>query len=472
MIEYNFDDFKRLLNIHDLLAYAGYKQDRRAGFKYPIYVKVDSLGQVVHGDKYMVTGRGNCCTRPGTINNLNIISFITENPTFFPQFRPGMSPHRLVNLVCNELLNNPIEHTVLKNYTKPTEHAPFNIENYDVFRFFPQSDESQQNFDPYFKLRGIDLYTLHTFKEFFFLARKKGTNNYSYRNLAFPLSIPGKDGYVGLEERGVPDKEGKAYKGKAAGSNGSEGLWIANLSNKPLSQAANILWFESAYDAMAYYQLHRSNPQMDKAVYISTGGNPTENQFKEVLAQTGGAIHYLCFDNDEAGRTFTANFMLVADGQRAGIVTATSNPELFTIEAVRNRLSPDTKVHVIPAEFNEYVSSMILRENILSGEPDLLPDQERSFYSKYESLCSELYSVRSSGMLSEDDYTSMKKSVEEAGKTYRQAMKEALGTGDNLLVMRPLPEHPYKDWNEQLLGTMEHREDLSESNSYEYRSHR
>ena len=38
------------------------------------------------------------------------------------------------------------------------------------------------------------------------------------------------------------------YKGKAEGSNSSEGLWIANLTGEPLDKASEIVWFESAYD--------------------------------------------------------------------------------------------------------------------------------------------------------------------------------------------------------------------------------
>lgn len=473
MTEYNFDDFKRQLTIQDLLEYAGYRQDKKAGLKYPIYIKLDSMGKPVHGDKFMVTGRGNCCVRPGTTYNYNIISFITEHPTLFPQFRPGMSPHRLVNLVCNELLNNPIEHTELRSYHAQKESAPFDLDKYNVFRFLPRSYESQQAFDPFFKDRGIDQYTLHTFKDHFFLTSKKEENKFSYRNLSFPLTIPGKEGVVGLEERGRPDKEGKTYKGKAAGSNGSEGLWIVNLANKPLDKANKVLWFESAYDAMAYYQLHRDNPQMTEAVYVSTGGSPTENQFKGVLSQTGNAIHHLCFDNDDAGRTFTANFIMVSDGQRAGTTTAASNPEQFTLDAIRSRLKEDTTVRVIPPEFNDYVNSLLWRDKIYSGEPDLLPSSVRLQYIKYEKLAQELFSATKSGIrMHPDDYNKLKTETNEALEPYKQIMEKTLGKGDGLMVMRLLPEEPYKDWNEQLLASIEHKQEQTQEEKTEYHFHR
>lgn len=122
---------------------------------------------------------------------------------------------------------------------------------------------------------------------------------------------------VGLEERGRPRPDGSgSYKGKAEGSNSSEGLWIANLKGD-LDAVGGVAWFESAYDAMAFYQLNReqikSNPDLSrKSVYVSTGGTPTEGQIKGMLAATPEAHHYLCFDNDAAGRLFVEKFKAIA----------------------------------------------------------------------------------------------------------------------------------------------------------------
>jgi len=60
------------------------------------------------------------------------------------------------------------------------------------------------------------------------IASKTRTDGKTYANLAFPMTIAGKEEVVGLEERSRPNAEGKtAYKGMAAGSNAAEGLWIA-----------------------------------------------------------------------------------------------------------------------------------------------------------------------------------------------------------------------------------------------------
>ena len=251
--ELTYNDFLQRLNIQELLVDAGYQLNKRDGLRYPSYVKVDSHGQRVRGDKFIVTGNGKCCFQPPEQKNYNVIGFIKEHPTLFDDYKPGMSLDRLVNVVCNRLLNNPIDVRESRVAEPKRDAKPFNLSDYDILRSKP-------------------------------------------------------DCIVGLEERGRPKREdGKAYKGKAEGSNSSEGLWIANLTGKPLKEATNILWFESAYDAMAEYQI---NPV--KSVYVSTGGTPTKGQIKGMLEETRQANHYLGFDKDEAGRGFVKNFKAIA----------------------------------------------------------------------------------------------------------------------------------------------------------------
>lgn len=54
--ELTYNDFLQRLNIQELLVDAGYQLNKRDGLRYPSYVKVDSHGQRVRGDKFIVTG--------------------------------------------------------------------------------------------------------------------------------------------------------------------------------------------------------------------------------------------------------------------------------------------------------------------------------------------------------------------------------------------------------------------------------
>ena len=417
MSELTYEDFKNRLTIQDVLLDAGYQLNRRDGLRYPSYVRVDSDGRRIRGDKFLVTPDGNCCFKPPTYRVFNLISFITEHPDFFVDYQPGMDPHRLVNLVCNRLLNHPIEDRVTKILDPVREAKPFRLKDYDLFSFNKLDWNSQKRFYPFFIHRGLDLNTQSAFKDYFYLSTKRTQNQTKYANLAFPLRIPGKEDIVGFEERGRMSNLGTSYKGKAEGSNSSEGLWIANLSGKPLDKAEKVLWFESAYDAMAYYQLARMEHKDRKAVYVSTGGNPTQRQLEGMLSATPQATQHLCFDNDEAGRAFASNY-----------------------------------AYQQTPEWRGYVASMTDPQKRQSGDADLLPASVSPIYSKAENAEIEYYSSRSSGLVCKEELEELKKEALEAKDELRQKLEEALPMRERIAFEKP-PDG-YKDWNDALLAIL------------------
>lgn len=318
--ELTYDDFLQRLDIQDILIDAGYHLNKRDGLRYPSYIRTDSSGTRIHGDKFIVTPNGKCCFQPPQQKLYNIISFIKTFPEKFAEHRYGVSPDRLVTLVCNRLLNQPINDRPLHIIQPRRENTPFRLDDYDIHRFDVNDRETHKRFYPYFKNRGIDIFTQRAFADHFFLATRHRSDGLAYANLAFPLVLPKEpDKIAGLEERGRPKMDGSgSYKGKAEGSNSSEGLWIANFSGEPLQKAGGVAWFESAYDAMAFYQIHRNgfrdNPDLSKkSVFVSTGGTPTDMQIRGMLSVTPGINHYLCFDNDSAGREFVKKFQAIAE---------------------------------------------------------------------------------------------------------------------------------------------------------------
>ena len=128
--ELTYNDFLQLLNIQELLVDVGYQLNKRDGLRYPSYVKLDSHGQRVRGDKFIVTGNGKCCFQPPEQKNYNVIGFIKEHPTLFDDYKPGMSLDRLVNVVCNRLLNNPIDVRESRVAEPKRDAKPFNLSDY------------------------------------------------------------------------------------------------------------------------------------------------------------------------------------------------------------------------------------------------------------------------------------------------------------------------------------------------------
>ena len=395
-----YDDFLQRLTIQDVLIDAGYHLNKRDGLRYPSYVRLDSEGRRIRGDKFVVTQNGQCCFHAQQQRVYNLISFIKEHPQFFSEYHAGMSGDRLVNLVCNRLLNHPIENRETRIIQPKRDVKPFDITDYDIHKFNPQDRETQKKFYPYFKHRGIDLYTQYAFHRDFCLATKHR-----------------------------PDGSG-SYKGKAEGSNSSEGLWIASPAKTPLSEAKHIYWFESAYDAMAYYQLHQAqNKELRKAVFVSTGGSPTVAQMRGVLSATLPARHHVCFDTDLAGMEFYKNFQ--AEKYRVMRSTIEETPER-----------------------KPYLDTVREDRDLDSGEIYLLPETLQTSYGRFESEWEEAISMRSSGLCHPDDIQAQVDIVSKHYNEFREGLRDFLGLDkkNDVPDIREQPAYPNKDWNEQLLA--------------------
>lgn len=483
MAELNYEDFKRRINIQDLLADAGYSLNKRDGLRYPSYVKIGSDGRRVRGDKFIVTGNGLCCFQPPEQKNYNVISFIKEHPHFFSEYTPGMNTDRLVNLVCNRLLNHPVDRRPSVVASRERSEKIFDLQEYKRLDFRKDDWDSQKAFYPYFKSRGISLDTQRAFNNHFFIAMRETSNGKTYTNLSFPLRKPNDLGtIVGLEERGRANSEGKtSYKGMAAGSNATEGLWIACPTGEALDKARDVYWFESAYDAMAFYQITKNELKngenrdsvkklslLDKSVFVSTGGNPSMRQFKGMIAETPEANHHLCFDRDRAGQMFAINFALTKAGKTFNthvtpkgklIVVDTTdkyqrhelNPELFEFDQLLKILGTDTQRQ--GSEMTEYMESLRNKEDIFSGEEYLLPPDLLKAYGRYESACEEYHSAKYSRLVCQEDLDDIGDELKTSYEAYKAAMKDAVSQYESAgrTIYQPC-EKEYKDWNDQLLG--------------------
>ncbi len=421
----SYDDFKARIDIQDVLKDAGYHFYRRDGLRYPSYVRLDSDGSRVRGDKFIVTANGKCCFQPPQQKVYNVISFITEHPDFFQEYHAGINPHHLVNLVCNRLLNHPIEQS-MRNITEPKHNVkPFDIKDYSVLKFKKHDMENIKKFYPFFKERMIDIATQKAFSSSFMLATKQSSEQKGryFKNLSFPLHVPGQTAIVGFEERGKPRLDGTSgYKGKALGSNSSEGLWIASPNGTALKDAKDVLWFESAYDAMAYYQLHaHKDKRLGDAVFLSTGGNPTVMQFRGVIKEAQNARHRLCFDNDMAGKQFAMNF----------------NIELRHVKESIPKYGEDMR---------DYMDSLYDKDNYLSGNKVLLPDDVGKLYGRYETEAEEYLSMKQSRLCYEGD---VKEQLDKANRLHEEfvnKMKEKLCIGSEYGHLKSLGTYDIPDW--------------------------
>ena len=446
-----YNDFLQRLNIQDVLIDAGYHLNKKDGLRYPSYVRLDSDGRRIRGDKFIVTQQGKCCFHAQQQKVYNIISFIKEHPHFFTEYHAGMSPDRLVNLVCNRLLNHPIAERETRIIRPKQDVKPFDMADYDLHKFNPQNRETQKKFYPYFKNRSIDLYTQYAFHRHFCLATKHREDGLKYTNLAFPLTLPkDTEQIVGLEERGRPRMDGSgSYKGKAEGSNSSEGLWIASPAKTPLTAAKHIYWFESAYDAMAYYQLHQAeNKELRKAVFISTGGAPSQQQFKGMIKATPDAAHHICFDRDRAGQVYAIHFALTHAGK--SFSTCLSKDDKLIVQDYSNG-NKHHEIGLEPFDFKKITATLGIdgaRPNTADGLPDDMEIGDGYLQEMSMVRMDEYEMARADGSASEEELEAMRNNLAAIDKAINASGSSPKNAG---CVLYESAAEDYKDWNDQLL---------------------
>lgn len=454
-----YEDFKSRLSIQEVLQDAGYHLNCRDGLRYPSYVRVGSDGRRVSGDKFIVSANGMCCFQPPERKNYNIISFIKEHPHFFADYRPGMSLDRLVNVVCHRLLNQPLEERQTRILDPVKERKPFTLTDYE-FSCHPR------HIAKFLIARGISKSTQDAFEHYMKVSYKKKDDGRQFGNLSFPLTIPGKNKVVGMELRGFPNKEGKTtFKGMATGSDATHGLWIANPSGRPLNEGLAIYWFESAYDAMSYYQLNSQNESLYDATFISTSGTPSKEQFQGVFREAPWAEHHLCFDRDRAGQVFAVNFALaksrndfttvITDDGILKVSDSKKHYEFrmddFDFNAIAKELGIE-EAAPYPPELQGYVDTIRYKDDVHSGNPHYLVGAVGDAYGKYESVCEEYYSSRQSGLVCKEELEELREQMHEARQNYFAEMKKVFPvwpTVERKIIYEPC-DPSYKDWNDQL----------------------
>ena len=447
--EQTFADYRSRLDIKDVLTDAGYTFYKRDGLRYPAYVRLDSDGRRISGDKYIVMPGRNCCFQPPVMKTYSPTSFIWEHPELFPEYKQGMKESAIVHKVCQRLLNIHTEDKKRTIHNPINDGKPFDISQYKLDHFNPDDFESQKPFYAFFKSRGIDHATRLAFHDSFVLASRTSNDGKVYKNLSFPMYIPGQpDKCVGFEERGYPHKDGISRKGMAAGTNASEGVWMASPRHTTLQEARNIYVFESAYDAMSFYQLQmRKGSSLDNegrnalkaAVYVSTGGNPSYGQMSGLMKEASQATFHLGFDNDLAGKQFVANFEDIARKM--------------------SPLSPDN----VPSDMKEFIESYnkpIETTSRLMGIGDTqwscLPEELKKLYLTYDTAKEQAMEYHYSPFICKEDKQDAADQMKAAYKDFKTALLQKLGIEDGqefnvIKIVRNTPTEGYKDFNDELL---------------------
>lgn len=465
--ELTYEDYKRRISIRDILMDAGYSYNRRDGMRYPTYSRRDDEGKNIKGDKFIITANGLCCFQPPEHRNYNIISFIKTHPELFKEYTPGMNLDHLVNQVCCRLLNEPIIRNRKEDLPAPStnvEHKEFNLRNFSLHQWKTEDFETQKPFYPFFSDRGINRETQRTFSEYFYITAKAGASKTAVRNLSFPMRIPGTARVVGLEMRGAPDRNGETFKGMALNTDATHGMWVAspaldvNVASE-LRKARNVFWFESAYDAMAFYQLQPDKRELAKAVFVSTGGSPSIQQFYGMLKHTDKANHHLCFDNDMAGRMYAINFAVARSGKDFSTHIATVADEDAGIAKTGQLVVTDKAengqrfvLNMEPFDYGRLSTILDVGKPDMKAFLDSLKDKNDMKSGNYELLPADSFSGRLFQEMAERGIGPTEKS--DIGKQFVPALfrdLQAYHSPGGCTIYEPCDQR-FKDYNDQLLN--------------------
>ena len=287
-----YTTFKAKVGIGEIASYLGYKLDRRAGVGRYIEMclrdgagrKTDSIIISHPNDKSSQT----YFHRNGSSGG-DVISLIKENLNAFGVV--GDTEYDMIDAVIDKFTGT--DYTFKREYdlAKSTPSKVFDASRYVI-------EPAAEHFDSiisYFRQRSIDEETVRVFLPY--LIRITDTKaEFKYHNLAFPYRQPGSDIIEGCELRGY-----SGFKMKAEGTNSSTAAWIADFSDGHAESVRNVYFFESGYDAMAFYQVNKSRIDLPTSVFVSTGGSFSNMQIRKVTDYYAHARYWDCFDNDKAG---------------------------------------------------------------------------------------------------------------------------------------------------------------------------
>lgn len=298
----NFKELKARVGVDDIAYALGYRLDKKAGVgKYIELVLGDGRDK---RDTIIVSNRRDKASqvyfrRDGSKGD--VVSLIKENLSSFVV--SGKNDWQKVAKVMARFANIPEP-----EFREDREY----VSSARVSHVFDESRYEVKPVDParipkIFSQRGISNETVRTLSPYLYLIRDTMNENFDGFNVGFPYTESTESGIKGYEIRGMG-----GYKSKAAGTNSSTAAWVADLSGGNSEAVKSIFFCESAYDAMAFYQLNHARLDNNIAL-VSLGGTFSDGQITKAMERFPNAKAFDCFDNDVAGRIYGLRLMALVE---------------------------------------------------------------------------------------------------------------------------------------------------------------
>lgn len=299
----DFKSLKSRVGVDDVAYALGYRLDRKAGVGRYIELVLgegkDKRDTIIIRNPQDKANQS-FFRRDGSKGD--VITFIRENLNSF--FVNGKDDWQKVAKVMARFANMPEpEFREDREYVKSSaRNQQFDVERYEL------KPVTANRIPRILCERGFNYDTVKAFEPFITMIHDLKNEDFDGYNIGFPYTKSDNVHIQGYEIRGL-----SGYKSKAAGTNSNSAAWVANISQGNVDKVKNVYFFESAFDAMAFYQMNSLKLGKDAAL-VSIGGTFSDNQVLDVMQRFPKAKAYDCFDNDIAGRIYGLRLMaLVGD---------------------------------------------------------------------------------------------------------------------------------------------------------------
>lgn len=295
-----FSELKAKVGIDDVAFSLGYRIDKKAGVgRYFEMILGDPKNP---SDKIVVKNSSDKSKqtffrRDGSKGD--VVTLIRENLNSFNV--DGKNEWIRVANVLAKLTNTPIPRQEM-SYDSSPANRKFDPLRYDIFAI------KEDNIPFLLKNRGFSESCIRDFGNNVVLLRDNYNKKFNGFNIGFPYTNPENDALSGYEIRGS-----KGLKSKASGTDSANSAWIAEFPKGNPENIRNVYFFESSFDAMAFYQMNKAKLSISPFALISVGGSFNPKLAEKIMGRFPAAKAWDCFDNDLAGQMHSANLIKAVD---------------------------------------------------------------------------------------------------------------------------------------------------------------
>ena len=286
-----FDDYKAKVSIAQVAEAIGFEFVKSKGKTQPTYERTDEKG---NKEQIVIRNPNDLPNQHYFDRNYkggDVINFIKEHLNEFSQFIQGQPKNDYVkiNMVLSHFAEIPYT-PKMETVQKAQEHKELDKSRY------VEVAATTSNLMYLTRERALDPATVEKFLPHITLLQDTASKG-NFTNVAFPYHKPGSEEVTNYEIRN------HGFKGMAAGGDKESSAWIATNADTKAA-VKNVIFFESAIDAMSFYELKKGYYKLAETAFVSVGGYVSQNQIKGVLNEYPTARVSTAYDNDINGRLY------------------------------------------------------------------------------------------------------------------------------------------------------------------------